>query len=299
MTTYRRLRPLVIAGAVLMGLVLGLGIDVARRGGWPAWLAARGLPAPYLANGAHVDVGGRSLYLDCRGSGSPLVVLEAGAGADSSTWSTVIDAIASTTRVCAYDRAGRARSDPRDRHTLADAAADLRTLLAAAGERGPIIYVGHSLGGAYARVFTASYPGEVSGVLLVDTFDPDLLADHVHPLLGSLRGEYEGELDGLRNVVAASENLDWPASELQLRAARDLGVPVEVLFAPRADPRLDAATNSAIETARIAGFETLSPGRLRYTTAHGAGHMVQFDRPDLVIESVRRLVEQARSNAMR
>ena len=43
-----------------------------------------------------------------------------------------------------------------------------------------------------------------------------------------------------------------------------------------------------------AGYETLSPGQVTYTLAWGAGHMVQFDRPDLVVEAVRRLVAGVR-----
>lgn len=281
--------------AVGLGLALGVGIDVVRSGGWTGWLARHGLLSPYAALGERIDVGGRSLYIDCRGTGSPTVVLEAGSGADSSTWASVIDSLAATTRTCAYDRSGRARSDPRERHTLADAAAELRTLLTAAGETGPFVVAGHSLGGAYARVFASEQGSEVVGLVLVDSFDPDIVADRIHPLLGSLTSEYEADLDGLRSIVAAVDNLDWTASERQLRESRVEGIPIEVLVAPRYDPRLDAATNAAIDAARRAGFEALSPGNVRYVTAWGAGHMIQIDRPDLVIDSVRRLVEAARA----
>ena len=114
----RLLRPATIVLAVLAGLAIGFGADVARSGGFGSWLARHGLPPPYLPQGQRFDIGERSLYLDCRGSGSPTVVLEAGSGSDSATWSAVHDAIASTTRTCAYDRAGRGRSYDREPHTL-------------------------------------------------------------------------------------------------------------------------------------------------------------------------------------
>ena len=292
----RRLaRPLAIAGAVVAGLVLALTIDLVRAGGPASWLARHHLAPPYEARGHRVAVDGRSLYLDCRGEGEPTVVLESGSGADSSTWSAVLDPVASTTRTCAYDRAGRGRSDATDQRTLSDAGAELRALLAAAGERPPYVLVGHSLGGAFVRVFAAAHRDEAAGVVLVDTFDPDLQEDWIQPLLGSLRPEYEAQLNGLRDYVTRADSLDWTASERQLRTADLEGLAVEVLVAPRYEPRLGDATNAAIAQARIDAYETLSPGHVRYTTAWGAGHDVQIDRPDLVIEATRRLVDGART----
>jgi pimeloyl-ACP methyl ester carboxylesterase len=291
----RRLPPAVRYGAAIMaGILLAVAIDVARSGGPGAWFARHHLPAPYVAVGKRVDIGARSLYLDCRGSGSPTIVLEAGSGSDSGTWALVHDALATTTRTCAYDRAGRGRSDARVRHTLADAATDLRALLATAGEPGPYVMVGHSLGGAYVRVFAATYRPEVAGLALIDAFNPDLQEARIHPLLGPLRAEYDATLDRLRAGVSSVDSLDWTASEVQLRASSVAGLPIEVLVAARYEPRLDQATNAAVADAWLAAFESLSPGRVVHTVASGAGHEIQIDRPDLVIEAVRRLVALAR-----
>ena len=241
--------------------------------------------------GVRVASGERSMYLDCRGSGLPTVVLEAGMGGGAGSWGSVFGALASTTRTCAYDRAGLGSSDARGRHTLLDAVVDLRAVLMAAGESGPFIVVGHSLGGSYARVFGDRFGNEVVGIVLVDSFDPDLETARIHPLLGDLRPEYEARLDGLRALVADVESLDWPSSEQELRGSMLAGLPIEVLRAPRAEPRLDAATNAAITAASEAGYASLSPGNVRYELAWGAGHMIQIDRPDLVIVAVGRLID--------
>lgn len=299
-STHRR-RPVsllaLLAIAVATGLLLAIAIDIVRIGGFDSWLARHQLAPPYDARGERIDIGGRSLYLDCRGEGQPTVVLEAGSGADSSTWSAVMGALSATTRTCAYDRAGRARSDPTERHTLADAAAELRTLLATAGEPAPYVLVGHSLGGAYIRVFADAYGDEVAGLVMVDTFDPDLQTDWIHPLLGDLRPEYEVFLNGLRETVSAVDSLDWPTSEQQLRSSSVAGLPIEMLVAPRYEPRLSEAKNAEVATAWRAAYESLSPGLVRMTTAWGAGHNVQIDRPDLVIEATRRIVDLARVGA--
>ena len=292
----RLIRPATVILAALCGLAIGLGADVVRSGGVGAWLAGHGLPPPYFAQGQRYDVGERSLYLDCRGAGSPTVVLEAGSGSDSATWSAVHDAIAATTRTCAYDRAGRGRSDGRETHTLADAVTDLRILLDGAGEHGPFIIAGHSLGGSYARVFAATYRDEVVGGLLVDSFEPDIQDDRIHPLLGELQPEYEAQLDGLRAHVSRVDALDWPASEQQLRASSFEDIPLEVLVAARYEPRLDEATNTAIADAWREGMEALSPGQMTYTIVYGAGHNIHIERPDTVIDAVRRLVDAARGD---
>lgn len=282
---------------VVCGLVLAVGIDVVRSGGPGPWLARFSLAAPYVPQGRLVDIGGRSVYLDCRGTGSPTVVLESGMGGGAGSWGMVLDAMASTTRTCAYDRPGLGSSGPRGRHTLADAVADLHKTLEVAGEVAPFVLVGHSHGGNYVRVFTDRYRSDVVGIVMVDTFDPDLETAYIHPLLGALRPEYEAQLDRLRDLVAQVEDLDWPTSEEQLRAASVAGTPLEVLRAPRADPRLDAATNDKIAAAWVAAYESLSPGSVHYELAWGAGHLIQMERADLVIAATRRLVDAARSGS--
>jgi pimeloyl-ACP methyl ester carboxylesterase len=131
-------------------------------------------PAP----GRLVDIGGRRLQLDCRGAGSPTVVLESGLDDfGSKSWAAVHDPLARTTRVCAYSRAGILWSDPAPGPFDARRAArDLHTALANAGERAPWVLVGHSLGGTYAMLFTHQYGAEVRGLVFVDASHPDQVA---------------------------------------------------------------------------------------------------------------------------
>ena len=140
-----------------------------------------------------VDIGGgRQMYMECRGTGYPTVVFVSGAGDRAETWSKTLDpskqavlpAIAQTNRVCAYDRPGTllatgegaedfepSRSDPVPQPTtLQDGVSDLHALLSASGEgeRGPYVVVGHSLGGAIAKLYASEYPRDVSGLVLID-----------------------------------------------------------------------------------------------------------------------------------
>jgi len=120
------------------------------------------------------DVGGHRLHLDCTGSGGPTVVLMSGLSGSSTSWTRIVPAVADTTRVCAYDRAGQGWSDdaahPQDGLAIAR---DLHTLLAVAGERAPFVLVGHSTGGTYAMTYAAHYPSQVAGMVLLDSSSPE------------------------------------------------------------------------------------------------------------------------------
>jgi pimeloyl-ACP methyl ester carboxylesterase len=117
-----------------------------------------------------VDVNGIQMRLDCRGSGNPTVILEAGGQSPAYVWVWVQDEVAKFTRVCSYDRAGYGWSDPVHETMLPQQVAEmLHALLEKVGEKPPYVMVGHSFGGVYVRTFTAQYPGDVVGMVLVDS----------------------------------------------------------------------------------------------------------------------------------
>jgi pimeloyl-ACP methyl ester carboxylesterase len=122
-----------------------------------------------VAPGQLLDVGGHRLHLRCAGSGTPTVLLESGLGETGAYWAWISPAIASDTRVCVYDRAGRGWSDPASvPQDGAAVAADLHTLLARANVPGPFVLVGHSSGAQYVRIFAGRYPEQVAGMVLLD-----------------------------------------------------------------------------------------------------------------------------------
>ncbi len=128
-------------------------------------------PAP---PGKLIDLGGYRLHLNCTGNKGPTVVLIPGAGDFSFDWSLVQPNIAQFARVCGYDRAGFAWSDPGPiPRTMKQEAFELHAMLGAAHVRGPYILVGHSLGGLVTRVYASQYPREVAGIVLIDSTHED------------------------------------------------------------------------------------------------------------------------------
>ncbi len=116
---------------------------------------------------------GRRINLYCSGVGSPTVILTAGLSDWSAAWQRVQSAIAKTTRVCSWDRAGFGFSDPGSAPLdIRQSSLDLGRALHAAHIGGPYVLVGHSMGALESLVFADSHHDEVQGMVLVDPTIP-------------------------------------------------------------------------------------------------------------------------------
>jgi pimeloyl-ACP methyl ester carboxylesterase len=166
-------RSLTGRGRLLLAPVLAV-LTIAPLGATVANISEVGVSQTYPAPGTTYDVEGHRMHLWCQGQGGPTVVLFNGLGEISTSWAHITDRVRPTTRVCAFDRAGQAWSQ--DAPTPEDgihAATDLHTLLAAAGEAGPYILVGHSIGGPHAMIYAARYPEQIAGMVLLDSSSPE------------------------------------------------------------------------------------------------------------------------------
>lgn len=196
---------------------------------------ARRFPAP----GRMVDVGGYRLHIRVYepehgvAPSTPTVLLEAGIAASSLSWSKVIPDVAQFARVVAYDRAGLGWSDasPRPR-TPPHIVEELHALLDRAGVPRPLILVGHSFGGYCVRTYAHKFPGEVAGMVLVDSVHPAEW-EHVTPhqrrmlrgaVLFSRIGEFLTRVGFVRFVL---ERLERGSTGAPKAAARAFGPSAE------------------------------------------------------------------------
>ncbi len=236
-------------------------------------------PAP--AADAIIPVGGQNIFVETLGTAGPTIVFEAGLGNDLSTWKAVAGPISGFARVVLYDRAGLGKSLPMARGTgpvtADEVATRLRKLLEAAKIPPPYILVGHSLGGLYVQMFARRYPSETAGVVLLDassTDAPDELKSRSTLVPGTAAYlEEEGIAESNRQVEAAGPFPDVP---LTVIAATDHGP-----FFKDWEPTLMRLQ---------VGLAKLSP-RGTLIVAEGSGHDVQLDRPQIVVDAVRRMVD--------
>lgn len=161
--------------AILLGLFAALVlVGVVYQAAGMARDAKRFLPP-----GRMIDVGGYRLHIRVMepeqgvAPGTPTVLLEAGIAASSLSWSKVLPEVAKFARVVSYDRAGLGWSEesPRPR-TPPHIVEELHALLDRAGVPRPLVLVGHSFGGYCARYYAHKFPGEVAGIVLVDSVHP-------------------------------------------------------------------------------------------------------------------------------
>ena len=236
--------------------------------------------------------------------------------------------IAQFTRICSYDRAGMGYSDSsRKLRTSREIAEELHALLHNAGVSPPYILVGHSMGGYDVRLYASLYGGDVTGMVLVDSSHPDQ-QKRLPPAINDLDAGWLREAEFLEfttpfglprllgfcshddevraadcNFHSARENVAelraFPESAAQAAATGSLGnLPLAVLShdpdKPQPDlpedlvkPFHDAWAQMQEELAQLSTRST-------HVIAKNGGHYIQLDRPDVVIEAVRNVVEQAR-----
>jgi pimeloyl-ACP methyl ester carboxylesterase len=262
---------------------------------------------------ADVDVGGRTMHLECVGptdTDEPTILLEAGLGAPYFTWAEILSGMQSSHRLCAYDRAGLGQSEPpaEASRTAADQVTDLRALLDGAGVNGPFVIAAHSYGPMVATLYTHAYPADVVGLLFVDPRGPHVSAGWRDALPAPTADE-PGIVTDLRDFIRRfetepllnPEHIHLRASYAEVAAALDPPAPlfgdrpVVVLSAevtPAEElglpPDLAKTVDEILFAAHWELAEESTAGSL--ATVAGAGHQIQVDQPQAVIDALERIL---------
>lgn len=290
-----------------------------------------GSPAP---PGRLVDIGGRHLHLYCTGTDKPTVLVENGAGAFSIDWALVQMPVSKFTRICTYDRAGYAWSDPAAiRDFPEQTVADFQLLLRAAKIDPPYILVGQSAGGILVRDYYRRFPELISGMVLVDPTHEEgnayIIDGKPKPIALVSRDELNIFMQNLRAQPASPPGipprLGPPFNRLpaELQPARlwaeqkffrdNDGQHATSLYTGESERELFVALRSerlsrphplgnlplVILTngpnALKAGLATLS-GAGSLVVASNSCHEIHLCSPDLVVQAIRSVFIQARAN---
>ena len=288
-----------LAALVASALVVGCGGHEQKGQRAATAKTARAVPV-IVGPGRLVGIGaGRSLFLECVGSGTPTVVLEAGFGGDSFSWQEVQRRLGRTTRTCAYDRAGLGNSVALPGvHDARNEISDLQRLLQSAHLDPPYVLVGHSYGGLLVRLFARAHPAEVGGAVLVDAMGRDQTRRQLALWPRS-------ELAALRRDVArpVRDGVDLAAGEALAAHVRSLGdIPLAVITAGthdnewgRAPVRLAQALDRQWQTMQDE-LAALSSDHV-HVVARRSDHFVQGidGQPRVVIDAVDAVVDATRN----
>jgi pimeloyl-ACP methyl ester carboxylesterase len=232
----------------------------------------------------YVVVDGRTIRMLVAGTGPATVVFENGLNGPLEHWGKVQPHVSLFARTVTYDRAGVGLSEGgpplRDGREIAR---ELHDALGVAGVPPPYILAGHSLGGLYIRVFAGMYPDDVSGMVLVDpTHDGDDLERSVLPELAALP----------RTVEQARTSRIPPHVPLILIDAIGLR---EIPFATgrMREARARQRGNVEADSRTYKIWVDDIPGA-RLVVTEQSGHNVPQEQPELVIETIRQVVQQSK-----
>ncbi len=311
--------------ARLLRVFLSIGIFLVVLAGTGALYQAIGATIDkqhFPLVGQMVDVGGYKLHLYCTGTGSPTVILEAGLGDNTLVWSKVQPGIATSTRVCSYDRAGYGRSDvsstPR---TGKQIVAELHTLLMKADIASPYILVGHSLGGLFVRLYASTYPREVTGMVLIDASHEDQPASSAQEVQNHYLNQWLATFGIQRlvlqlNLEPSDDFKDYPSAVVPIMKAYEarpqffrtyadeLAAFDETAAEVRASTRnlgnmplivLSHGLPVPLSLQRQEFFGKLSTHSTLIVASH-SGHYIQLEQPALVIDAIRQVLKEQHSS---
>jgi pimeloyl-ACP methyl ester carboxylesterase len=261
--------------------------------------------------------GGRHLYLECHGSGSPTVIFEAGLRSRGDIWNWsregidtgVLPRVSPFTRACYYDRPGTlahypyvSRSDPVPMpRSTGEVAMDLHALLGAAGIPGPYVMVGASTGGLIVREYASLYPAEVYGVVLVDAISEAMESLMKAGQFARYNAYYLQSPSEDALQYPDLETIDFYRSfaEMKVRRRSPRRLPTTVISAnygfgtpPGIWRGFAQRVNWTWKRSQLY-LASLHP-RTKRVIAWGSGHQIHVNRPDLVARYVLGMVARAR-----
>jgi pimeloyl-ACP methyl ester carboxylesterase len=258
--------------------------------------------APVTLSTHDVSVHGHHLAFHIMPGHLPVLVLDAGGGADSSYWNSIIPELAKRTgsEIITYDRAGFGASDevpPPFR--MEEAVTDLESGLRQLGATRDLVLIPHSFAGMIATYLAIRHTDWISGALLIDTNVPEFFTDeevaHLAPIIQPMvAAELAAHPDKKTRTLDAITEAYVETSHDFYKATWPAAIPCEVIvsegtpFPP--EMKLDVKN---WKDAHTAFANKACNGNL--IVANGSSHDIVHDRPELIIEATGKLVDRRRS----
>jgi pimeloyl-ACP methyl ester carboxylesterase len=256
-----------------------------------------------------------------RREGQPVIVFESGHGTPMGHWDKILEGVSAMAPVVTYDRPGIGESEPDDEMpTIKNVSDRLISILNYLNLEPPYVLVGHSLGGAYVRGFAVYYPEMLAGLVIIDPADfTETQENRRLPLMDIGMDDYtidtliakwerqamENKLNDTRPKSVQEEGkvlADMRKTDFKEISDSELpNIPVHILTGGRYDtpPRFRSREfNDSLEFRakmkhRVDRWTdvvlSVDKGMLFYSG--DAGHFVHYDDPELLISSIRILLQ--------
>lgn len=228
---------------------------------------------------------------------NPAVVLINGGSGPIEGWYKIFHELAEAATVVAYNRLGVGGSDKPSIPQHGDAIVTaLRQLLAEARVHPPYILVGHSLGGLYANLFARQFPGEVAGVVLLDSSHPqDLSINETQGPTIKRINRILAMFDSFSSRRKWSEVNFVEETVAQIEKAGSFpDVPLVVVSGGKKPPMMpqhaiEKRANNQLDFVRLSK-------QGKHVIAHRSGHFPQLTEPEIVIHAILDCIQLANKN---
>jgi len=276
-----------------------------------------------FAQERYIPIDGTKIWINTIGienreEGQPVIVFESGLGTPMGHWDKVLHGVSELAPLVTYDRPGIGESEAdSEMPTIKNVSDKLIRILKYLDIKPPYVLVGHSLGGAYVRGFAVYYPELLAGLVIIDPADftetrlnrrePYLDIGQTNDQIDALFEKWEKEAEENKkspstkpqSVVEEEEVLaklrETDFAEISEDALPD--IPVHILTGGRYDTpprfRIQELNDSLLFRAKMKHrverwtdvVQSVDKGMLFYSG--DAGHFVHYDDPELLISSIR------------
>ena len=290
----------------------------------------------YKVDGKFIGVGGHKLHYVLKGEGNQTVIFESGLDYGGHiVWRNIQEKLSVNCTTLSYDRAGILRSQRgKNPKTCEFMAEELHSMLEALRLPKPYILVGHSLAGLIYRCYIDKYSSDVAGVVLLDPTHPESFENFpkklkdmqtktpakwlvkVLSLLSILRLSFKMIFKKFYNNILKSEEEnyqeahdmihhsidayleEWENLTLDCQESKGISfgtVPVTVLGATTI-PMDKPDYHKMMEVMKKCHEETVSHYKESKLILVDSGHVIQAEKPDVVVEAVREMIEERKKD---
>lgn len=233
-----------------------------------------------------------------KGKGNPVVIFESGLGETLEGWKTIQDSVSKTTTTISYDRIGLGKSSTTENpRTLENLVSELNGFLEKEKIDGPLILVGHSLGGFIIRKFQNSYPAKIIGLIMVDPSHESLMEkileskpkEQAEMMRNGMNGFYanqpiaiQNEFKEISNAEKAMKNINFPKN-----------IPITLIASYQTPPPPFSPEDIKIKKELFNNWIESAPQTKLISTTN-SGHYVHYTEPKIVINAITEMINSVR-----
>ncbi|MDA3942613.1 MAG: alpha/beta hydrolase [Bacteroidetes bacterium] len=251
-----------------------------------------------------VNIGDYSINYKDSGKGKHIIILEAGLGMSSDTWTEVQSKLSKNYRVISYDRAGYGKSEnTNSKRKIDNITKDLKLLLEKIEAPAPYILVGHSLGGYVIRKFAEIYPEEVSGMVMIDSYHEDLFKMLKDSISEKEWNKYLGVKNNAKDTLKGKEServelMETVLSNEEFKISNQIPVYVLTSLEPMEDTSRFVNVIMNLHENLSLSF-VLDHDNVNQTITKSTGHFIYLAEPELVIAALENVVKRIEERTSR